>query len=203
MATIITRELGATPKGSPLTNAEIDTNFINLNEAVEAASGALSGSVVLDAYTANGIQIAFALSTTPESIEYTTVTINGITQARTLAYTVNDDILTFTERPPFDANIEVITLITQAGSSPSTIRTVTSSGNILTTDSIILALGAITLTLPSATSGNKFQIKNIGDGEVTLNCSSAQTIDNKNSIVIRYRNSAISLISDGNNWRIF
>jgi hypothetical protein len=34
MATIVTRELGATPKGSPLTNAEIDQNFINLNSAI-------------------------------------------------------------------------------------------------------------------------------------------------------------------------
>lgn len=34
MATIITRETsggGSTVKGSPLTNAEVDTNFINLN----------------------------------------------------------------------------------------------------------------------------------------------------------------------------
>lgn len=31
MATIITRETGATAKGSPLTNAEVDNNFINLN----------------------------------------------------------------------------------------------------------------------------------------------------------------------------
>lgn len=31
MATIITREVGATAKGSPLTNAEADNNFINLN----------------------------------------------------------------------------------------------------------------------------------------------------------------------------
>ena len=32
MATIITREIGTTAKGSPLTNAEVDQNFINLNE---------------------------------------------------------------------------------------------------------------------------------------------------------------------------
>jgi len=31
MATIITRVLGASPKGTPLTNSEVDTNFINLN----------------------------------------------------------------------------------------------------------------------------------------------------------------------------
>jgi len=34
MATIITRILGATAKGTPLTAAEIDTNFINLNTEV-------------------------------------------------------------------------------------------------------------------------------------------------------------------------
>lgn len=31
MTTIVTREVGATAKGSPLTNAEVDANFINLN----------------------------------------------------------------------------------------------------------------------------------------------------------------------------
>jgi hypothetical protein len=31
MSTIVTRETGGTAKGSPLTNAEVDTNFINLN----------------------------------------------------------------------------------------------------------------------------------------------------------------------------
>jgi hypothetical protein len=35
MADIITRELGATAKNSPLTNAEVDNNFINLNEEIE------------------------------------------------------------------------------------------------------------------------------------------------------------------------
>jgi hypothetical protein len=31
MSTIVTRQTGATAKGSPLTNAEVDNNFINLN----------------------------------------------------------------------------------------------------------------------------------------------------------------------------
>ena len=34
MATIITRVLGATAKGTPLTNEEVDNNFINLNSEV-------------------------------------------------------------------------------------------------------------------------------------------------------------------------
>lgn len=35
MATIITREVGGTAKNSPLTNAELDNNFINLDDAIE------------------------------------------------------------------------------------------------------------------------------------------------------------------------
>jgi hypothetical protein len=38
MATIVTREVGATAKNSPLTNAELDNNFINLNNAIENLS---------------------------------------------------------------------------------------------------------------------------------------------------------------------
>jgi hypothetical protein len=36
-AEIITRELGATAKNSPLTNAEVDQNFINLKDRIEEA----------------------------------------------------------------------------------------------------------------------------------------------------------------------
>ena len=36
MATIVTREFGATAKGSPLTNQELDNNFINLNAELAA-----------------------------------------------------------------------------------------------------------------------------------------------------------------------
>ena len=38
MPTIITRETGASSKGAPLTNAELDQNFINLNTAIESAA---------------------------------------------------------------------------------------------------------------------------------------------------------------------
>lgn len=34
MATIVTRQVGATAKNALLTNAEMDQNFINLNDAV-------------------------------------------------------------------------------------------------------------------------------------------------------------------------
>lgn len=43
MAEIVTRETGATAKGSPLTNAELDQNFINLNERVEEVNDSIEG----------------------------------------------------------------------------------------------------------------------------------------------------------------
>ena len=38
MSTIITREVGVSAKGAPLTNAELDQNFINLNTAIESSA---------------------------------------------------------------------------------------------------------------------------------------------------------------------
>ena len=47
MATIVTREVGTTAKNSPLTNAEVDANFINLNAelATKAPAAALDTKV--------------------------------------------------------------------------------------------------------------------------------------------------------------
>jgi hypothetical protein len=48
VTTIITREIGASPKGSPLTNSEVDQNFINLNtDKAEKASPTFTGTVTL------------------------------------------------------------------------------------------------------------------------------------------------------------
>jgi hypothetical protein len=53
MATIITREVGATAKGTPLSNAEIDNNFINLNTDIAtripaSEKGSVNGVATLD-----------------------------------------------------------------------------------------------------------------------------------------------------------
>lgn len=37
-AEIITRQTGPTAKGQPLTNAEVDQNFLNLRDRIEEAS---------------------------------------------------------------------------------------------------------------------------------------------------------------------
>lgn len=55
MTTIVTRETGATAKNSPLTNAEIDQNFINLNDnKLEAAKSGTANDAPLAANLAYG-----------------------------------------------------------------------------------------------------------------------------------------------------
>ncbi len=53
MATIITREVGATAKNSELTNAELDANFININTELDTLSNAVGVEVSLPNCTNN------------------------------------------------------------------------------------------------------------------------------------------------------
>ena len=48
MAEIVTRTVGPTAKGSPLTNVEVDNNFINLNTEVTPARPTIRPSLLLD-----------------------------------------------------------------------------------------------------------------------------------------------------------
>jgi hypothetical protein len=79
------------------------------------------------------------------------------------------------------------------------IRTVTANTTINVTDQVILANGTITLTLPlsSSTTGNTFFIKNIGTGQVTVNCTSTDTIDKYSNIVLQFKNSSFEAFSSG------
>lgn len=82
----------------------------------------------------------------------------------------------------------------------------TSSNTIIdATNSIILASGTITLTLPSATvnNGRTFTIKNTGTGYVTVVTSTAtEFIDGDTTWILQYQNSAFDVTSNGTNWVI-
>lgn len=43
MIDLTTRVLGDTPKNAPLTNQEVDTNFLNLKEGVEQVEASIDG----------------------------------------------------------------------------------------------------------------------------------------------------------------
>jgi len=63
--------------------------------------------------------------------------------------------------------------------------------------------GTFTITLPSAgsISGKQYIIKNSGNGVITLNTTSSQTIDGNLSISLT-QNDTVEVISDGSNWKI-
>lgn len=75
MVNLTLRETGATPKGSPLSNAEIDQNFINLKNAVEAVPtehASLSGRLEEDQHPIAAISgLQTALSSKQDTIAYT------------------------------------------------------------------------------------------------------------------------------------
>ena len=71
------------------------------------------------------------------------------------------------------------------------------------TDYVYLASGTITLTMPTAIgNSNRYTIKNVGAGVITVDTILGQTIDGSSSVLISVSNTSIDLISDGSNWNV-
>lgn len=71
-------------------------------------------------------------------------------------------------------------------------------------DSVVLANGTLTVTLPSAATagaGREYDVKNIGTGTVTV-ASSSGTIDGVATKMMSTQYEAMTFISDGTNWWI-
>jgi hypothetical protein len=76
-------------------------------------------------------------------------------------------------------------------------------GAAATTDYIYFASSTITLTLPTAVGNtNRYTVKNVGYGTITVETTSSQLIDGELSISIFTRNNSVDLVSDGTNWNI-
>jgi hypothetical protein len=90
------------------------------------------------------------------------------------------------------------------GSTVMNVRNISVNTFINSVTGIIFASDTITLTLPLASinTGNSMQIKNIGTGTVTVNCSGSDTIDNSATAVMSYFGTAIGVVSNGLNWYI-
>lgn len=85
------------------------------------------------------------------------------------------------------------------------VRTITTTGNILTTDQNVLVNSAVdvVLTLPSATLATReIKIKRIhsGDYNITINTVSSQTIDGELSVDIGVQYEVLRFVSNGANW---
>ncbi len=72
-----------------------------------------------------------------------------------------------------------------------------------TTDYVYLCSNTMTLTMPDATTNsNLYTIKNVGSGTITINTTSAQTIDGSASIILPVQYTSVDLISDSANWGV-
>jgi len=90
--------------------------------AFDRANTALGGAVLtstVDTFTGNGSTVAYTLSVTPATINYTTAVVGGVTQPRS-AYSVIGTTLTFTSAPANNQIVEVTTI----GTSNTTLYTV-------------------------------------------------------------------------------
>ena len=129
MTTIITRLLGATAKGSPLTNAEVDNNFINLNtDKVEVngttpvaitANSTTNALRITQVGTGNALLVEDSANpdATPTVIDNSGRVLVGVDASRTLAtsYIPNLQI----EGTTFIASSQSLTLNLNNPASPS------------------------------------------------------------------------------------
>lgn len=87
--------------------------------------------------------------------------------------------------------------------SISNVSTNTSAGSAASTDYVYYVSGTTTITMPTAVGNtNRYTIKNVGVGVVTIQTVSGQTIDGSNPITLPVTNTSLDLISDNSNWRV-
>ena len=75
---------------------------------------------------------------------------------------------------------------------------------VLSTDYFVEATsGTFTISLPTAVGikGQIYQIKNAGNGTITVDPSGAQTIDGQSTVTLT-QNKSLYIVSDGANWII-
>ena len=109
-------------------------------------NGTSYSTVYVDTFTGNGVQTQFTLSTSPTSINTTSVNYNGVILLRN-AYSIDGNILTFGSIPANGSNIEVTTTQYVAGGAGSFVtRAYTGDGTTAnysvtsgSTDSSVLA----------------------------------------------------------------
>ena len=88
----------------------------------------------------------------------------------------------------------------------NSVRTVTATGSLLATDSVVVAApasAAITLTLPPAVAGQTLYIKRNSSNYMVYVAPASGTIDGTTSLTLGANYSSVVLASDGTNWFVF
>lgn len=130
---------------------------------------------------------------------------NGLKLIRGVDFTANDgSTISFNQTPQQGSVIEYVSFI--SGKSRRSINRVSSSllaGSAPQTDYIYVAVNPIVITLPSVIgNNNRYTIKNLGIGEVTVVSQPGQLIDGNTSVKIIDQYTSIDLVGDSQNWII-
>ena len=123
-----------------------------------APQGGSNANIIVDAFTGNGVQTVFTLSTTPTSEDFTIINIDGVSQLHS-AYTVANANVTLSSAPVSGAAIEVMTFNLGGGgggnaSSGYTYVEATGNTNAAANTKYIVNTNSanLTITLPSSPS---------------------------------------------------
>jgi hypothetical protein len=183
---------------------------------------------VAPAKPAHIVRVGYALDSTADGTVLATIQIgsdlSGLHDV-SLSSEVHGDVLTYNNDTTLWENHTLTHVGTDAPTSPSTqvvgriwldtdesvpdrstytLRKLSTSQTLLTTDMIIIATGTITLTLPvSATTdaGKTIWIKNAGTGVITVDGNGAETIDDGADMVLAVHES-ITVTNDQTEWWI-
>jgi hypothetical protein len=221
ITTRVTAGSGATVKNAPLTNAEIDNNFINLNVDKSEKTANLSDLANKDTALSNlgGTSVGVAVFKAADAAAARSAIGAQAADANTAKLNVAQS---FTEAQAFDSGITGTTVAvsgnisTSAGSvsdSKGVVRDVPQSGSVKTssytlqaTDAgqlIVLSTGG-SVTIPNSvlSTGNAVTIYNSTNAAITITCSIATayisgTFTDKASVSLRAAGLMTVLFIDG------
>jgi hypothetical protein len=144
-----------------------------LSWATASSSGAGALGMSVDTFTGNGVQTNFTLSSTPDSVNYTIATVQGVVQPRSY-YSVVGSTLTFSTAPPSTSLVE-ITTITGNASGSSTYANANVANYLPTFTG---NLSGNSLTVQQDVSGNgALRLQGIANGNSTINIGGEADID--------------------------
>ena len=120
-----------------------------------APQGGSNANIIVDAFTGNGVQTVFTLSTTPTSEDFTIINIDGVSQLHS-AYTVANANVTLSSAPVSGAAIEVMTFNLGGGNGSAGYTYVEVTANTSATANTKYIVNTntsnITVTLPTSPS---------------------------------------------------
>jgi len=162
MATIVTRITGGTAKGSPLTSAEIDANFINLNTDKLETSFTGSTNIVTLGTIATGTWNATTIATNRGGTGLTSFTNGGAVYANSTSTLTTGTLPVASGGTGFSSSGGSGSLLIGNSSNTFTAATLTGTTNRIT---ITNGSGSITISAPQdIASSSNVQFGSLGIG---------------------------------------